>query len=176
MTTPRQDDNNERQPTTSRPGRTWGIRLLAAIVLGVGIGAVVGVMGVRTLEPGNPGTPDSLQMLLDSVANARVAASEKPAEDTAPTRVDTVATAVDTSNVHSVPNLADLDEGEARQTLEDLGFDVGEILFRRSPKRAGTVLSTFPVAGERITQPATVNLILSDGRGPPDSLFVSTAP
>ena len=111
-----------------------------------------------------------------ATVSTRVAASEKPAEDTAPTRVDTVAAAVDTSNVHSVPNLADLDEGEARQTLEDLGFDVGEILFRRSPKRAGTVLSTFPVAGERITQPATVNLILSDGRGPPDSLFVSTAP
>jgi hypothetical protein len=133
-------------------------------------------MGVRTLEPGNPGTPDSLQILLDSVANARVAEGAKQDSPVTPARVDSVPVAPDTANVHTVPDLADLEEGEARQTLEDLGFDVGTVMFRRSTKPVGTVLSTFPVAGERVPQPATVNLILSDGRGPADSLTASSNP
>jgi hypothetical protein len=173
-----QDEEPATRPAV-RPARKWGMRLLIAIAIGVGLGAVGGVMGVRTLEPGNPGTPDSLQMLLDSVANAKVAAGATGDQDrtTAPATVDTAVQAVaDSGNVHTVPNLTDLEEGEARKTLEDLGFDVGTVMFRRSPKPVGTVLSTFPIAGERVPLPATVNLILSDGRGPADSLPATTSP
>jgi hypothetical protein len=155
----------------SRVARRWGKRMLIAIVTGVAIGAAIGVVGVNTLEPGRPGQPDSLQVLIDSLANSKVATRTdtvsvpKPVEDTA--------AAIDSAAVDStlaVPNLADVEEGDARRMLADLGFDIGDIIFRSSPKAAGTVLSTFPIAGERVKLPATINLVLSDGRGRRDSL------
>jgi hypothetical protein len=154
---------------TSTVGRRWRVRLLAAIALGVVLGGIIGVVGVRTLEPGRPGDPDSLQMLLDSIAKAKAAAelpvvAPQAAVDTTPDEPPPPVV------IAAVPALTDFEEGEARELLEDLGFTVGTILFRSSSKATGTVLSTFPVAGERIVLPATVNLILSDGRGPRDSL------
>lgn len=161
----------------TRVGRTWGIRLLIAIALGVAFGAVVGVMGVRTLEPGNPGQADSLQLLLDSVANARAAERTAPTAPVA-TRTDTVVVAdtVQAARVVAVPDLADIEEGDARVLLEELGFDVGQVVLRGSPKPMGTVLMSFPVAGERVTLPATINLVLSDGRGRRDSVDVHLLP
>jgi hypothetical protein len=41
---------------------------------------------------------------------------------------------------------------------------VGEIMFQEDDLPVGTVLQTFPVPGERVALPATVNLILADRR------------
>lgn len=169
-------DDDELHPDEQRPrvGRMWGIRILIAIAAGVVIGAFVGVMGVRTFEPGRPGDPDSLQLLLDSVANSQASATSERAPEP-PVPVDTVAAAdtLDAAVPVAVPDLTDISEGDARTILEELGFEVGTIMFRGSPMPLGTVLSTFPVAGERVTLPATVNLVLSDGRGRRDSTDVS---
>lgn len=163
----------DEQQQPPRIWRRWLVRGLVAVLIGLALGAVGGLLIVNTLEPGNPDQADSLQLLLDSVARSN-SEPEPTRRDTVtppppPPDPDTMATVV------AVPDLANLDEGSARAVLIDLGFEVGTILFRSSPRPAGTVLSTFPVAGERVPLPATVNLILSDGRGsdstpPPDSL------
>ena len=169
-----QRDIDKKQSAKSR--RPWGRRILVAVILGVVIGAVAGVMGVQTLEPGRRGEPDSLQVLLDSVANSRVSS---PRDSVVPpvASIDTAAGAdiVAAEGTVAVPNLADVEEGDARVILEQLGFDVGQVVFRGSAKPLGTVLSTFPVAGERVALPVTVNLVLSDGRGQRDSVGVFPA-
>ena len=44
----------------SATGRTWLIRLAVAGVVGIALGAGVGVAGVNRLDPGRPGQADSL--------------------------------------------------------------------------------------------------------------------
>ena len=172
MTIPQQNNPEATEARPRSPGRIWIRRLIVAVLLGIAIGAGVGVFGVKTLEPGNPGTPDSLQMLLDSVANAKVAAESDTRRESESPPADTVTIASnDTATTLTVPNLADVEEGEARRILDELGFSVGTVMFRRSSKAVGTVLSTFPVAGEVVTLPTTVNLVLSDGRGTADSVY-----
>ena len=88
----------------------WMLRAAIGLVLGLGIGAAAGVFVVDTLEPGNPGQPDSLQVLLDSVAR-----SQPPA---APTKRDTAPPVPEPepeepATVVPVPDLRDLDEGAA---------------------------------------------------------------
>jgi hypothetical protein len=63
-----------------------------------------------------------------------------------------------------VPDLVGRVEGDARRLLERAGFTVGTIMFREDDLPVGTVLQTFPVPGERVALPATVNLILADRR------------
>jgi hypothetical protein len=63
-----------------------------------------------------------------------------------------------------VPDLVGRVEGDARRLLERAGFTIGEVMFREDDLPVGTVLQTFPVPGERVALPATVNLILADRR------------
>jgi beta-lactam-binding protein with PASTA domain len=76
-------------------------------------------------------------------------------------------------SVAVVPDLIGRVEGDARRLLERAGFTVGDVMFREDDNPVGTVLQTYPVPGERVTLPATVNLILADRRRvllPDDSL------
>jgi hypothetical protein len=73
-------------------------------------------------------------------------------------------------SVAVVPDLVGRVEGDARRLLERAGFTLGTIMFREDDLPVGTVLQTFPVPGERVPLPATVNLILADRRRPPDPL------
>lgn len=166
--------------------RKWSVRFLVAGLLGVSTGAAIGLFGVQTLEPGNPGQVDSLDIpdSSDTEENttARNRTSSRPSAAGATNipqqqdyDIDTVVSVRSTpaAAAVAVPNLAELEEGDARAVLEDLGFQVGQVMFRGSPKPMGTVLSTFPVAGELVALPATVNLILSNGRGRRDSAELS---
>jgi beta-lactam-binding protein with PASTA domain len=83
---------------------------------------------------------------------------------------------VSSTPVAVVPDLLGRVEGDARRLLERAGFTLGDILFRESDERTGTVLETFPVPGERVQLPATVNLILADRRRSINPMTIDTMP
>jgi hypothetical protein len=147
--------------------KTWGKRALIALVAGVSIGAGAGVMTVNKLEPGRGTGVDSLAVMLDSIARGRVPAArgaeegEAQSEEKRPAPADS-ATAP-TADLIAVPALTDMEEGAARNALLDAGLQVGEVQFQASPKAAGTVLSTIPVAGSNVAPNTPVTLVLSDG-------------
>jgi serine/threonine-protein kinase len=160
---------------------------LLAIVVGIASGAAVGVVGVRTLEPGRPGQPDSLQVMLDSVRQRRALdpQSEDDSPRTAATRDDTLGldtldgedaarirdsiTLARDPDAVTVPNVIAMDEGTARNALTQTGLVVGQIEFLASRQSAGTVLGSAPSAGARARAGSAVSLIVSDGRAPPDT-------
>lgn len=160
--------------------KTWGTRALIALVAGVSIGAGAGVFTVNKLEPGRGTGVDSLAVMLDSIARGKVPAATGDAEkgeaqskDRA-TPTDSAATAP--AELVAVPALTDLEEGAARNALLDAGLQVGEVQFQASPKPAGTVLSTIPIAGSNVAPNTPVTLVLSDGRtGAPDTMSTSFA-
>lgn len=152
---------------------TWSTRALIALVLGASIGAGAGVVTVNRLEPGRGTGVDSLAVMLDSIARGKVPTA---GADTAEAESKTSAAPVDSAaapatELIAVPALADLEEGAARNALLDAGLQVGEVQFQASPKPAGTVLSTMPVAGSNVAPGTPVTLVLSDGRtAPPDTM------
>jgi hypothetical protein len=157
----------------------WGTRVLIALIAGASIGAGAGVATVYRLEPGRGTGVDSLAVLLDSIARGKVPAArgtENP--ETPPDASGTLAdsAAAEPADLVAVPDLTDLEEGAARLALLDAGLQAGEIQFQASPKPAGTVLSSFPVAGALVPPTTAVTLVLSDGRSPaPDTLSIPSA-
>lgn len=155
--------------------KTWGMRALIALVAGASIGAGAGVLTVNKLEPGRGTGVDSLAVMLDSISRGRVPAARGAEEgetrsSSAAKPADSAAT--EPAELVTVPALTDLEEGAARNALLDAGLQVGEIEFQASPKPAGTVLSSIPVAGSNVAINTPVTLVLSDGRtAPPDTLF-----
>lgn len=178
--------------TTRRPAslRTWLVRAAITLVIGGAVGAAGGVVGVRTLEPGKPEQPDSLQIMLDSLAkgalprtdarNAQRAADSLGAQQRIQHVVDSVENArvlasqppapVDSPIVRpdavTVPSVVGLEEGKARQRLIDAHLTVGAVEFEASTAPVGTVLRTLPAVGEAIRLNGTVALYLSNGRTP----------
>lgn len=169
-------------------GRTWLIRGGIAVAAGLIIGATTGVVGVRKLEPGRPGQPDSLQLMLDSLQmlrdsenpiEQRRAVDSADAEQRAQRRADSIEIAND-PNAPIVPNVVALEEGAARAAIEAAGLTVGSIQFRAATSAVGVVLASTPAAGLKARAGSAVNLVLSDGRTPPpadstETFAVSTA-
>lgn len=158
-------------------GRTWLVRMAVAIVAGLAIGAAGGVAGVNKLEPGRPGQPDSLQLMLDSLRQRaasgdprtmRRAADSADADQRAQRVADSTALAND-PDAPIIPDVVNLEEGAAREAIEGAGLTVGSVLFRASTAPPGVVVGTTPAAGRKVRAGSAVNLILSDGRPPADS-------
>lgn len=161
--------------------KPWAVRALIALVAGASIGAGAGVFTVNKLEPGRGTGVDSLAVMLDSIARGRVPAAAGDAEKgESPSKgdekaADSAATAP--AELVAVPALTDLEEGAARNALLDAGLQVGEIQFQASPKPAGTVLSSIPVAGSNVAPNTPVTLVLSDGRtSPTDTMSIPPFP
>lgn len=167
----------------STPLARWGTRALVALVIGAALGAGAGVVTVNRLEPGRGTGVDSLAVMLDSIAGGRVPAARR-AEGGAAQRTGPVppvdSAAMTPAALVPVPALADMEEGAARTAILDAGLQVGEVVFQASPKPAGTVLSTIPLAGSNVAPNTPIILVLSDGRASPtDSLstpFAKPAP
>jgi len=147
--------------------KTWGARALIALVAGASIGAGAGVFTAHKLEPGRGTGVDSLAVMLDSIARGRV----PEARDTENTEAQSGKGAqaeekavAPASELVAVPALTDMEEGAARNALLDAGLQVGEVQFQASPKPAGTVLSSIPLAGSNVAPNTPVTLVLSDGR------------
>jgi hypothetical protein len=162
--------------------RSWLVRFGVVTLLGVSVGAAAGVVGVNTLDPGRPTEPDSVQVLLDSIARgtAPSAAStpappdiDRSADDSAADMNIVVADPVDSI---SVPDLIGVEEGAARTVLTGAGLMVGTVEFRPSASPTGTVLATIPVFGAAVARGGAVALVLSDGRAPVDTSSVHVLP
>ncbi len=155
---------------------TWSLRAVLAIAAGLAIGGFVGVAGVRRVEPGHPGQADSLQTMLDSLRRneaadprtQRRAADSTDAAQRARRFVDSVALAND-ATAPIVPAVINMEEGAARNAIEQLGLVVGSVQFKASTSAAGTVLTTVPIAGQKVRLGTAINLVLSDGRSPSDT-------
>ncbi len=149
-------------------GGTWATRAGVALLAGLVVGVGGGFLGLRVLMGDTPPVPVPEVDPEPVVPAPRRTYSGPRADgmrssDGDQARVgDGEAAARD--SVAVVPDLVGRSEGDARRLLERSGFSLGEILFRESSKRLGTVLETFPVPGERVPLPATVNLILADRR------------
>ncbi len=158
-----------RRPATPR---TWMIRGLVGIAAGLVIGAAAGVTGVNMLEPGRPGQPDSLQLMLDSLQrqkDAETPMARRRAADSADAarRAQRVADSVALANdpdAPVVPEVVGLEEGVARTAIEDAGLTVGSVIFRADSAVAGTVLASTPAAGRKVRLRSAIDIVLSDGR------------
>ncbi len=162
----------------------------AGIALGAGliVGAASGFVSLRILE-GDSRTPIPEAVNEEIVEPAARKTFRGPRADgmragSAQTAERGEGVEASSTPVAVVPDLQGRVEGDARRLLERAGFTVGDIMFRESDERTGTVLETFPVPGERVQLPATVNLILADRRRsiilpgpdtmPPDTMRVDT--
>ena len=157
--------------------RTWLIRLGVAIGAGIAIGAAAGVVTVNKFDPGRAGQPDSLQLMLDSLAQRRAsndpreqrrAADSLDAELRAQRGADSTNLANDPTAV-AVPALLNLEEGAARDSIEAAGLTIGTVTFQPSTSPLGAVVGTSPAIGMRVRAGTAVNLVLSNGRPPADS-------
>jgi len=148
--------------------RVWTVRAAIAIAAGVVVGIGSGVLGlsmlvgdapppaVREVDP-EPVTPAPRRQISGPRADGMRAGSADQGLVGSGTLAMRDSLAV-------VPDLVGRVEGDARRLLERAGFSIGEVLFREDDLPVGTVLQTFPVPGERVALPATVNLILADRR------------
>jgi hypothetical protein len=159
--------------------RLWGIRLGVVLAAGLIAGATAGVVGVNTLEPGRPSEPDSLQVLLDSIAKGTATARpERGGSARAGSGSGAGNGGADTaasSDEVTVPDLIGTEEGNARSTLTALGLNIGTIEFRASASPAGMVLASSPLFNEKVKRGTSVALVLSSGRAPGDTLSQSTS-
>jgi hypothetical protein len=161
-----------REPRTPGSSRTWAIRAAIAIGVGFALGIGGGIAGVNRLEPGRPGQPDSLQLMLDSLqrrddANAPMAQRRAADSLDAALRAQRIADSVALANdpdAPVVPDVVRMEEGAARQTIEDAGLMVGSVIFRTDSATTGTVLATMPAAGRKVRAGTAIDLVLSDGR------------
>ena len=157
------------------PLSRWATRVFIALVIGASLGAGAGVVTVNRLEPGRGTGIDSLAVMLDSIARGKVPAADADKRgEQSPNAAKPADEAAAPPELIAVPALADFEESAARDALLDAGLQVGEVQFEASPKPAGTVLSTIPIAGSNVAPNTPVTLVLSDGRtAPPDTLSPS---
>lgn len=148
--------------------RTWIIRAAISVGVGLVLGFASGATAVRVLQPAATAGADAV--VADTSRKARRGPNAAATEETPP-----ATEAAPSTNGILVPKLVGLEEGAARDAITRAGFTVGTVMFKSSAAPAGTVLSTFPMPGESVPLPATVNLILSDGRPRPDSLAGTAA-
>lgn len=142
-------------------GKTWAIRAGIGIGAGILLGFVIGAVTVRIIQPPGAIIPDST-----AEGISRKPQAENGSATETPETQDSVAPVSGTV----VPQLIGLEEGDARNTILRSGFTIGSVTFKTSSAPLGTVLESIPVPGEAVVLPATVSLILSDGKGRVDSL------
>lgn len=144
--------------------RVWLMRGAVGVTVGLLAGFAAGAGTVVLFQP--PGVPDADSSAVAIAPKTPVAAPAQPEvthEPEPPPRENGIV----------VPNVIGLEEGDARNAITSAGFSVGSVTFKGGSEPMGTVLAAFPVPGEAVVLPATINLILSDGKGPPEPDAVS---
>lgn len=63
----------------------------------------------------------------------------------------------------NVPNVTGMSQPDAERSLENAGFDVGDITEQPSPQPRGEVIESRPVAGTQVPVPSPVGLVVSAG-------------
>ncbi len=156
--------------------RTWATRAGIAVAAGLVVGVAGGVLGLKLLVGD---APVRVSEPVDEIPEVQA-----PRRQNSGPRADGMRAGANNQgmvgggrlavrdSVAVVPDLVGRVEGDARRLLERAGFSVGEIMFQEDDLPVGTVLQTFPVPGERVTLPATVNLILADRRRTVDTMSI----
>lgn len=124
----------------------------------------MGVVAVRVFQP--PALPTPASTSANTGANSR----SKPRRPAPDEEAVAEAESAPAENGVVVPELVGLEEGDARGLITRSGFRVGSVTFRGASEPLGTVVASIPVPGEAVVLPATISIILSDGKGRPDSL------
>ena len=163
--------------------RTWLVRLAIAIGGGLAIGAGAGVITVNRFDPGRAGQTDSLQVMLDSLAQRKASndprSVRRAADSTdAALRAQHIADSASLANdpgAAVVPSVLNIEEGAARDSIEAAGLTVGDVAFQRSTAPLGVVIATIPAAGQKARAKSAVKLILSDGHPPSDTAASNAA-
>lgn len=166
-------------PGVSKTTRLWATRFGIALAAGLVVGVGSGLIGLRVLAGDAPPLVVAPGVPEKEAAPAPRRTYSGPRADgmrRGATRDSLSGSGLIASrdSVGTVPDLIGRVEGDARHLLERSGFTLGTILFREADEPVGTVLETFPVPGERVALPATVNLILADRRRIIDPLFPDT--
>lgn len=149
-------------------GRVWATRAAIAVVAGLAVGIGSGLLGLSLLV-GDAPPPVVREVESEPLTPAPRRQMSGPRADgmragTSDQGLVGSGTLAMRDSLAVVPDLVGRVEGDARRLLERAGFAVGDIMFREDDNPVGTVLQTFPVPGERVALPATVNLILADRR------------
>lgn len=159
---------------TRGSGRRWALRFGMAAMLGVLCGAGGAVIAVVRLDPVRVTRAEKTRSKTVGTPASKPAAVW-PDPDSAPANLPAEERAFgeEPLTTVAVPALIDLEEGEARAAIVDMGLQVGKVEFRSSTRPAGIVLATIPTAGTLVAVQTAVTLILSDGHGgAPDSSTV----
>ncbi len=156
--------------------RLWATRAGIALAAGLVVGVGSGLIGLRVLAGDSP--PPVIAPVIpveepEPAPRRRYGGPRADGMRSGSTRDSLSGSGrmASRDSVGTVPDLIGRAEGDARHLLERSGFTLGNILFREADEPVGTVLETFPVPGERVVLPATVNLILADRRRIIDPLF-----
>ncbi|MEO7362392.1 MAG: PASTA domain-containing protein [Gemmatimonadaceae bacterium] len=148
-----------RRSTSKTTPRTWFIRAGVGVAIGIFVGFGIGATAVHYLQPPGVVTPEP--DVPDTTNKSR--AGSDGSDESPVVEDDRPQTGI------VVPELIGMEEGDARAAIVHAGFTVGSVTFRGDAERMGTVVASFPVPGEAVRLPGTINLILSDGKGRPDS-------
>jgi hypothetical protein len=157
--------------------RTWLVRRGVAIGAGIAMGAAAGVVVVNRFDPGRAGQSDSLQLMLDSLRQRQASndprtlrrAADSTDADQRAQRIDDSTNLANDPNAPVVPSVLNLEEGAARDAIEDAGLEVGTVIFQSSTAPLGVVVGTSPAVGLKVAAGTAVNLVLSSGRPPSDT-------
>lgn len=163
----------------SATSRLWAKRAGIAALAGIAAGISGGLLGLRILSGGAPAPAPAPALPVEDAPAAPRRTYSGPRADgmrrgAATDSLSGSGQMASLDSVGLVPDIVGRAEGDARKLLERAGFTVGNILFREADERIGTVLQSFPVPGERVQLPATVNLILADRRRTIDPTFPDT--
>ena len=63
----------------------------------------------------------------------------------------------------AVPTVTGMTQSDAQAVLEKNGFDVGDVTEQQSNSPRGTVIATRPAAGQQVSVPSTIGLVMSSG-------------
>jgi hypothetical protein len=155
---------------------TWLVRGGVALLTGSLVGFALGAAAVHFTQPPVATTADSVTADTSRKPRRGTGPSADGASGTSSAPDAPIDAAPRVADGPQVPQLVGLEEGDARLAITRAGFTIGSVLFKSSAAPAGTVLSSFPVPGESVKLPATVNIILSDGRPHADSLGPPATP
>lgn len=155
----------------SSTARTWAIRAAIGLGSGLVLGFVIGAITVRVMQPavviapdgGRPTSTRRTPVAREAEDNGQDGQNTSSSENEMPVNGAPV-------NGIRVPQLVGMEEGDARKAILRSGFAVGSVTFKASSEPLGRVVESIPVPGEAVVLPAMVSLILSDGKGRPDSL------
>lgn len=113
---------------------------------------------VKVVEEANAAVPSGYVIMTDPAPGTRLVAGSEVTVRVSRGTISGVVGSVE------VPDFVGLGEAEVMQKLGDIGVSVGEVIYTRSPKPAGTVLGQYPAAGsEAVPGIDTVSFAVSGG-------------